>query len=257
MKLFPHRAAAALVVLAMAIAPVAADMKAANAAYAKLLSKYLNSRGVRYAAWRTSGDDLKLISEVVMIYRNAEVKELEPDARKALYINLYNAKILETVLLQNPSGTIRSLSKPINPNEIFNRDAMPFDGKNISMNELEKKLREEFKDPRIHFAINCAARSCPPIRGEPYTPERVDVQLDDATRRYLASPGAIDLRTKRNDTTLVVSQLFYWYKDDFKPVGGVLSFIKAYGPKEAADAAASRKTKLDYRPWDWGLNVSD
>jgi hypothetical protein len=257
MNTFPHRAAAVLAVLAMAVWPAAADMKAADTAYAKLLSKYLNSRGIRYAAWRTSGDDLKLISEVVMIYRNAELKELEPEARKALYINLYNAKVLETVLLQNPSGSIRALSKPLNPNEIFKRPAMMFDGRNISLNGLEKRLRDEFKDPRIHFAINCASRSCPPIRGEPYAAERIDAQLDDATRRFLASPDGIVVRTKRGDTTLVVSQIFTWYKDDFKPVGGVLGFIKTYGPQEASDAAAARKARLDDLPYDWGLNVSD
>jgi hypothetical protein len=250
-------AAAALVVATMAALPAAADVKAANAAYGKLLAKYLSARGVKYASWRANGDDLKLISEVVMIYRNTDTRELDPNERKALLINLYNAKVLETVLLQNPSGSIRALSKWLRPNEIFERPALMLDGKVLSLNGLEKRLREEFSDPRIHFAINCASRSCPPVRVEPYAGPRIEDQLDAATRAFLAAPGAIELTTSRGETTLSVSTLFDWYADDFKAVGGALPFIGMYGPKEAADAAGSRKTKLAFQPYDWSLNVSD
>jgi hypothetical protein len=251
------RIAAACMVTALAVAPAAADLKAANAAYAKLLSKYVTPRGVKYAAWRTNGDDLKMISEVVMMYRSTESKELEPKERKALYINLYNAKVLEIVLHENPSGSIRTLSKPLRPNEIFDRPSMTFDGKPISLNDLEKRLRVEFKDPRVHFAINCASRSCPPIRVEPYSGPKIEDQLDEATRAFLASPGAVEIAATRDGTTLRVSSLFAWYQDDFKKVGGALPFIAMYGPKDAADAAAARKTKLEFLPYDWALNVAD
>jgi hypothetical protein len=257
MKISPGRAAAALVMTALAVLPAAADLKAANAAYAKLLAKYVTARGVKYASWRANGDDLKLISEVGMMCRSTESKELEPNERKALYINLYNAKVLETVLLQNPSGSFRALSKPLRPNEIFERPAMVLDGKTISLNDLEKRLRDEFKDPRIHFAVNCASRSCPPIRVEPYSGTRVEDQLDDAARAFLATPGAIEIKTARDTTTLRVSKIFDWYADDFKKVGGALAFIAMYGPKDAADAAAARKTKLEFQPYDWALNVAD
>jgi hypothetical protein len=249
--------AAAVLVAAMTVLPAAADMKAANAAYGKLLAKYVSSRGVKYAAWRANGDDLKMISEVVMTYRNTDTMELDPNERKALLINLYNSKILETVLLQNPSGSIRALSKWLRPNEIFDRPAMMLDGKLTTLNGLEKRLRDEFKDPRIHFAINCASRSCPPIRVEPYGGTRIEDQLDAATRAFLASPAGIELTTARGETTLRVSALFDWYADDFKAVGGALPFIGMYGPKDAAEAAGERKTKLAFQPYDWSLNVSD
>jgi len=257
MTLSPVRILAAIVVAAIAVIPAMADMKTANAAYGKLLAKYVTTRGVKYAAWRANGDDLKLISEVVMIYRNTETKELEPNERKALLINLYNAKILETVLLQNPSGSIRALSKWLRPNEIFERPALVLDSKVTSLNGLEKRMREEFRDPRIHFAINCASRSCPPIRVEPYAAERIEDQLDTATRAFLATPGAIELTTSRGETTMTVSSIFDWYADDFKAVGGTIAFIGMYGPKDAAEAAGSRKTKLAFQPYDWALNVSD
>lgn len=251
-----RRAVLASVVFALTVHPAAADINAANAAYGKLLTKYLTTRGVRYAAWRANGDDLKRISEVVMIFRTADLKALEPNERKALLINIYNSKVIETVLLQNPSGSFRALSKGPSENEIFKRNAIALEGKPLSLNDLEKRIVEEFKDPRVHFAINCASRSCPPVRAEPYSAERLDAQLDDATRAFLASPVGLVVSTSGRHTTLAASRIFEWYADDFKASGGVMKFIATYGP-EAAAQAASGKAKLEFQPYDWGLNVSN
>ena len=192
-----------------------------------------------------------------MIYRTADLKALEPYERKALLINIYNAKVIETVLLQNPSGSFRALSKGPSENEIFHRNAVALEGKPVSLNDLEKRLQSEFQDPRIHFAINCASRSCPPVRAEPYSAERLDAQLDDATRAFLASPVGLVVKTSGRHKTLGASRIFDWYKDDFKSSGGILKFIATYAPDEAAQVASSGKAKLELQPYDWGLNVSN
>lgn len=248
------RAASAAAVLALAGFPAFADMAAATKAYQKLLAQYVTPRGVRYDSWRASGTDLKTISEVVMMYRSTDPTGLAPNERKALYINLYNAKILETVLAGNPKGSIKELSRGISPLEIFSRAVFNFDGKAMSFNELEKRLREEFKDPRVHFALNCASKSCPPIRPEPYVASALDAQLDDAARKYLAAPGAIEVRTDGGKTKLVVGKIFDWYADDFKATGGPLAFIQKYGPETVAGALAAGKVKLDFAEYDWSLN---
>jgi hypothetical protein len=256
MKMTFVRAAAAAAVLALSAPPASADLAAATSAYGKLLSQYVTPRGVRYDAWRASGSDLKTISVVVMMYRSTDSKQLEPNERKALYINLYNAKVLETVLLQNPKGSIRELSKGLNPLEIFNRVAMGLDDKPTSLNDLEKRLRDEFKDPRVHFALNCASRSCPPIRPEPYVAAKLDAQLDDAARSYLASPGAVEVVTNGAKTKIVAARIFDWYADDFKASGGPLAFIQNFGPQAAAEAIAGGKVKLDFADYDWDLNAA-
>lgn len=250
------RAACAGAVCAFAASPAAADLAAATATYGRLLTQYVTPRGVKYDAWRASGADLKSISEVVMLFRSTEPKTLPPDERKALYINLYNAKILETVLLGNPRGSIKDLSRGLNPFEIFSRAGLNFDQKSISLNDLEKRLREEFKDPRVHFAVNCASKSCPPIRPEPYLAATLDAQLDDSARKYLASPGAVEARTDGGKTKIVTLKIFVWYADDFKATGGVLAFIRKFGPPAAADAIAGGKAKLDFADYDWSLNAA-
>ena len=250
------RAMSAAVMLALVAFPAAAEPADATAAYGALLARYVTPRGVKYDAWRSSGSDLKSISEVVMIYRNTDPKALSPDERKALYINLYNAKILETVLLGNPKNSIKELSKGVNAFEIFSRAMLNFDQKAIGLNDLEKRLREEFKDPRIHFAVNCASKSCPPIRPDPYTATDLDGQLDDAARSYLASPGAVNTSTDGGKTRIVAAKIFDWYRDDFKSSGGPLAFIQKFGPPDAADAIAGGRAKLDFADYDWSLNAA-
>jgi len=256
MKVGFIRATLAAVLLALAASPAAADLAAATATYGKLLSQYVTPRGVKYDAWRANGADLKSLSEVVMLYRSTDPKTLAPDERKALYINLYNVKILETVLLGNPTGSIKELSNGLSPLEIFGRAALNFDQKTISLNDLEKRLRGEFKDPRIHFAVNCASRSCPPIDPEPYVAADLDARLDDATRKFLASPGAVETRTDGGKTKIVTVRIFEWYADDFKAAGGALAFIQKFGPEAAADAIAGGKAKLEFADYDWSLNAA-
>ena len=254
MKMTWVRAASAAVVLAFAASSASADLAAATNAYGKLLSRYVTPRGVTYDSWRASGSDIKTLSEVVMMYRSTDPKPLEPNDRKALYINLYNAKILDMVLVANPRVSIKELSKGLNSAEIFSRNGMSFDEKMISLNDLEKRLREEFKDPRIHFAVNCASKSCPPIRPEAYVAASLDRQLDDATRDYLASPWAVEVITGGGKTTIVSVKIFDWYASDFKASGGPLAFIQNFGPPAAAEAIAAGKAKLTFADYDWSLN---
>jgi Protein of unknown function, DUF547 len=249
--------AAITMIAALAVAgPASADLPAADAAYATLLAKYVTPAGVRYGAWRADGQDVKTLSEIVTVFRATDTAPLSPAAREALYINLYNSRVLEIVLEAHPAVSIRDLSRHFNPNEIFSRNTINFAGKTISLNDLEKRLRDEFKDPRVHFAINCASRSCPPIRSEPYAADVLDMQLDDAARGFLASPGAVVLETRGGKITLTVSKIFDWYADDFKSAGGVAAFIGKYAPKGVSDAiaAAGDKIKLDYADYDWSLN---
>ena len=249
-------ALAAALALALAVSPASADLTAATKAFGKLLERYATPRGVKYDAWRASGTDIRQLSEILMLYRNVDPKTLEPNERKALYIDLYNAAILDLVLLRNPRGSIKELSKGLNSLEIFNRNGLTFDQKVISLNDLEKRLRDEFKDPRIHFALNCASKSCPPLRAEPYVAATLDDQLDEATRAFLASPNTVQVVTEGAKTTLVTTKIFDWYVADFKASGGPLAFIQKFGPAAAVEAIEGGKARLAFADYDWDLNAA-
>ena len=248
---------AALVLLSGSRA-VATTMSA-DAAYASLtslLQKYVTPRGVRYTAWRSNGDDLKAGSAVVAALRGTEAKTLSPDELKALWINLYNVKVLELVLVGNPKTSIRDLSKGVSGGEIFDRKTILASEKGVSLNDLEKLIRNRFKDPRIQFALYRAARGSPSLRAEAYVPATLEAQLDDATRTFLARPDAVSVKSIAGRPTITVSKIFERYAEDFKAGGGPLAFLAKYGPEEAAAAAASGKAKLEFAAFDWGLNAA-
>ena len=120
-------------------------------------------------------------------------------------------------------------------------------GREVTLDDIEHQiLRRELKEPRIHFAINCASVSCPPLPPEPYRAETLDAQLDEAARRYLASPEGLRV----DGDTLRVSRILDWYRQDFverfaslAPAGGdeneraVRGVVIRFGPPEAAALA--------------------
>jgi hypothetical protein len=231
--------------------------------YGALLSRYVTVDGVRYAAWRGSTKDLRELQDVV-----ARIAAIDPDGlsapeRYALYINLYNAKTLETVLDGDPPGSIKDLSSGLNPYEIFKRKTLEFDGVTASLNDVETRLRDESNDPRIHFAVNCASRSCPPIAPEPYRGATLDAQLDRTTRAFLATPGAVEIAAGKSllggkVLRVTVSKIFDWYAKDFAAAGGSLAFVEKYAPGELARAIgdAGETARLRYHDYDWSLNAA-
>jgi hypothetical protein len=114
-------------------------------------------------------------------------------------------------------------------------------------------IRKQFDEPRIHFAVNCAARGCPPLRAEAYVASRLDAQLEDNTRLFLRDAR----RNRYEDGTLRVSELLDWYKSDFERAGGSLkTFVAtrlADDPAQAA-AIAARKTRVRFLDYAWSLN---
>ncbi len=108
----------------------------------------------------------------------------------------------------------------------------PFPGR------FERRFRVDVIDPRIHFALNCAAASCPPIAA--YDPDRLDAQLDLATRSYLAEA------VRREGPRLIVPRLFLWFMGDFGGPRGVRRFLEQHGVETA-------RTHLRFARYDWSL----
>ena len=125
------------------------------------------------------------------------------------------------------------------------------DGDVITLDDIEHNiLRPRFKDPRVHFAINCASLSCPSLASEPYVGSTLDRQLDDATRGFINNP-------KRNyfeGNTLYVSQIFKWFKEDFNE--DIVGFFIKYADEGLKKELEIKKQaiKISYLRYDWSLN---
>src|SRR5215210_6383279 len=200
-----------LLILALCLGAVASARGDWQSEYATLLSKYVTRDGVRYSAWKKSGDDMAAIQRVV--------DGIAADERKDLpfYINAYNAWILHEALAKYPTKSVKDTLFTF-----FTVDRIKVGGQKLSFNKLEKDvIRGKFKEPRVHFALNCASRSCPPLAAEPFASKRLDGQLERLAKDFANSERGVRLRKDG----VALSKILDWYKEDFGGTSGVISFL--------------------------------
>ena len=114
------------------------------------------------------------------------------------------------------------------------------------MNDIENNIiRKQFKEPRIHFAVNCASVSCPKLINKEYTKDNLNTLLTQQTKAYLADKNENVLGEK----AIVISNIFNWYKDDFAVAGGVIDFINKY-----SSANVQSNAKITFKEYNWNLN---
>src|SRR5215210_1193008 len=223
-----------------------------------LLAKYYDpARGMSYKALKANDKATldRLRQQMAMVDPNG----LAPKDRLAYWINLYNISVVGIVVDNYPVDSIRDIStNPIIRLNVFKKDSVPTKNGNISLDTIEnEKIREAFKDPRIHFAINCAAKSCPPIRPEPYVGARLDQQLDDQVRTFFKSPHNALFEKDKRGVVIHVTKIMDWFADDFeKWGGGRLAFLRKYlGPDRGRtiDPAKGNVT-LEFNDYSWDLN---
>jgi hypothetical protein len=173
----------------------------------------------------------------------------------AFWINAYNAYTIKLILDRMPVESIRdiSLGLPIlfGPWSIEIANA---GGEIYTLNAVEHDIiRERFADPRIHFALVCAAIGCPSLRAEAYEGSRLDEQLEDETRRFITDPAKNRFEVLHRRVRL--SEIFSWYSSDFEEqAGSVTEFIAGYVTPDAAAMLRSGEFDLEYLPYDWSLN---
>ena len=184
----------------------------------------------------------------------AALRETDADAlatrqeKLAFWINAYNALAIKGIL------------DGLSPASLFGRlkyfKLAKYDagGKHINLYDLEREVIIPFGDPRIHFAIVCASRSCPKLRSEAYAAGRLDEQLNDNARGFIndAARNRFDVENK----TAALSRIFDWFDDDFEQqAGSVQRYLGEYLEDPAAREAADRENfRIHYLKYDWNLN---
>jgi hypothetical protein len=214
--------------------------------YNGLLGKYVSNGGVKYAAWKNDAADIQAIQQVVDGIAQEKVSALSKKEQLAVYLNAYNAWILHEALGKYPTKSVKDLLFTF-----FTGQRIKVAGEDMSFNHLEKDIiRPKFNEPRVHFALNCASRSCPPLNPEPFHADKLDTQLEKAAVAFVNSPKGIDYKPDKK--TAALSAIFNWYKDDFKAAGGPIAFInKRRNPPLPNDV------KITYQSYDWSLNEAN
>lgn len=174
------------------------------------------------------------------------------EERLAYWINLYNAFTIDLVLEHYPVSSIKDIGSKIQipfVNSPWDINLINIKGEKFDLNNIEHNIiREEFQEPRIHFALVCAAISCPKLRQEAYTAEKLDTQLSEQARTFLADPS----KNKISRNEVVISNLFSWYKGDFTKNGGLIEFLNQYAPEKIAPDA-----EVNFMDYNWSLNGQD
>jgi len=171
--------------------------------------------------------------------------DMSPAATKAALINAYNALTVRWIVSNYPVDSIWSTNDP------FKAARHTLDGKRVSLDDIEGRLRA-MHDPRIHAALVCAARSCPPLSREAYVAVHIDTQLDANVRRWLADTRLNEFAPHRN--TARVSAIFKWYAEDFDQAGGFRDFLARFAPETHRVLLSSPEARIEHLGYNWGLN---
>ncbi|MFO1460694.1 MAG: DUF547 domain-containing protein [Verrucomicrobiota bacterium] len=223
--------------------------------YQRVLSEVANPEGVDYVRLTRAPETLNTyLGEIAHLDATA-FSNWDRKDRLALLINLYNATTLRVVRDHYPVRSIRSIG--VLPGAAWRETEVLLAGQSMSLDHLEHKiLRPDYGDPRIHFALVCAARGCPPLRLEPYLGKELDDQLDDQARTFLAQSDKNRFDAKSG--TLWLSPIFKWYGKDFAPAeSGLAIYLRPYlSASMRSELDGAKTVRIEYTNYDWDLNVA-
>lgn len=211
------------------------------------LAKHVSGNGsVRYADMKADIAPLK--AYLKLLSENHPSPTWSKSERMAYWINAYNAFTIDLVLSNYPINSIRAIGAKIqvpHANTPWDIKFISIERYRYDLNDIEHKILDKMNDPRIHFAIVCASVSCPRLRTEAYVAEKLEEQLKDQTRQFLADKTKNQIHPSKP----VLSSIFQWFAADFKSEGGVVNFINKY-----SDTKIDSNAEITYLKYNWNLN---
>lgn len=195
-------------------------------------------------------DKAKLESYLKLLSANApDRKTWSKNQQLAYWINAYNAFTVKLIVDHYPVKSIRDLGPELKIpmiKDVWHYKFFKIGGVESSLDEIEHSiLRKEFDEPRIHFAINCASISCPPLLNEAFVSERIEAQLTKVATTFINDPS----RNKITADQAQISSIFSWFKGDFTKKGTLIDFLNTYSKVKLKPSA-----KISHLDYNWNLN---
>jgi len=242
--------------------------------YAAVLAEYVDEKGlVSYSALKAERARLDAFADALARLDPTIYQGWNDGDRIAFWINAYNGLTLKLIVDNYPidSSFLRSIVFPKNsimqiPGR-WKKVTFEVMGEPMTLDAIEHKvLRTQFDEPRIHMALVCAALSCPELRNEPFVADRLEEQLDDQAREFLANEDKF--RIDREKGVVYLSAIFDWFTGDFvgrygtgDPAGkrseetqAVINFVGRYVSDADAAYLASGDYRVKHLDYDWTLN---
>ncbi|TAE28628.1 MAG: DUF547 domain-containing protein [Cytophagales bacterium] len=231
--------------LTLASAPLNVD----HSGFDRLLKKYVNDKGmVNYKGFKK--DEKEFDAYLDLLSKNPPTDQWSKNDQVAFWINAYNAYTIRLILDHYPVKSIKDIGSKIKIPFVTTPWAKKFikmGGETISLDNIEHgTLRKKFTEPRIHFALVCAAVSCPKLRNEAFVGNRLDAQLNDQGVDFMNDPTKNVVGADKAK----LSKILDWYGDDFEKNGNTLeAWINKYVKVKMTD-----DTKRSYFDYNWALN---
>ncbi|MDY2587319.1 DUF547 domain-containing protein [Winogradskyella aquimaris] len=206
--------------------------------WTELLTNHVSKTGnVDYEAFIK--DSLKLKNYISYLKLNAPSEGNTKEEQLAFWINAYNALTIDLILRNYPLESIKDLKDP------WDQRLWKFKDKWLNLNDIEHDILRKMNEPRIHFAIVCASKSCPKLKNKAFVAEDLDTQLTEATKAFLADESKNEI----SENELKLSKIFRWFKKDFEQNGSLIDFLNRY-----SDIVISDKAKKSFKDYNWALN---
>lgn len=216
----------------------------------ELLRANVKAERVNYKALKADPSKLNSYLGQLAAVSETKFKTWDEEQQLAMLINLYNAATLKLIIDHYPVKGIKDIGGLFK--QPWDIESLTLFGKTATLDHLEHEiLRKNYGEPRVHFAIVCAAKSCPALRPSAYTPENLDAQLREQGEKFLRdrTKNRIDAGKK----TIYLSKVFKWFDEDFEEAGTVIDFVKPYfGASESKPL--NNDFKIRYTSYDWSLN---
>jgi hypothetical protein len=230
---------------------VGVEFDQSHATFTGVLTRYVKDSHVDYATLKAQPQELNGYLDQISAVSRTDFKKWKEPQQIAFLANAYNAYTLRLITEHYPVKSIKDIGNFLRGP--WDQPVVGLFGEMITLNTLEHKiLRVDYAEPRLHFALVCAAKGCPPLRSEAYVGVRLDEQLDDQARQFLATPAKN--RVEAAAATVYLSPIFKWYGADFeKKSGSVLAALKPWWPGKSG-VLVRDDFKIRYTDYDWSLN---
>lgn len=207
----------------------------------ELLQKHVSDNGnVNYKAFKSEHKKLlDYIYTLDLLFSNETFKTLNKEEQLAFWINAYNAMTIDLILRHYPISSIKDIKKP------WRQRHWKLNNKWYNLNEIEHQIIRKMDEPRIHFALVCAAISCPKLYNKAFIANTLENDLTKLTKVFLTDSS----KNHITENDLKLSKIFKWFEKDFTEHGSLIDFLNRY-----STIKISAKAKKSFKDYNWNLN---
>jgi hypothetical protein len=231
------------------------SLKVDHSAWGRLLDSYLvvsktgSANLVRYAA--VSRADKADLALYIASLGDVPMARLERAEQRAVWINLYNALTVQTILTHYPVQSIRDIGSGWFSSGPWDMKMVRVGGVELSLNDIEHRiLRPIWQDNRVHYAVNCASLGCPNLQPEPFTAQNSERLLNKAAKEFINSPRGATVVGGR----LILSSIYDWFQADFGVSEATLiDHLEIFATPALVAELRRYRGAISYK-YDWGLN---